>query len=338
MTPSTKHMTQLMTGLLLLLVASGPTFTYAADGDEFDLLIQGSAASKDTQNDDAPPPPPAMVADDDQTPPADTEVKSGKKARGTDFSRRHAARRRSASGDRNRRGGKGMGKWGPAVDSEALMKFLNIHEPTLAAKLEDLQSDNPRQFKRRARMIGKLYSPVIQEIQHDPDMAALSLRQIRQNLAVHAAAETLKDTPSDAAAAAELRENLSALFDTVVQAKQLRHERFAAELASRGTDEDRPDMAKDDDRMDRPGRADGQGKGRRNMARDDDDVPVTDDDRPGRHRGGRGRNASERREMLADRLAQQADQIESWKDHKEQIIDQRYDQIVSGQQPFPWGR
>ena len=40
-----------------------------------------------------------------------------------------------------------MGQWGPAVDSEALMKFLNIHEPTLAAKLEDLQSDNPRQFK-----------------------------------------------------------------------------------------------------------------------------------------------------------------------------------------------
>ena len=49
MTPSTKHMTLLMAGLLLLLVAAGPSFTYAADGDEFDLLIQGPSASKDVQ-------------------------------------------------------------------------------------------------------------------------------------------------------------------------------------------------------------------------------------------------------------------------------------------------
>ena len=85
----------------------------------------------------------------------------------------------------------------------------------------------------------------------------------------------------------------------------------------------------DDDRPNRPAAA-GR-KGRRHMA----DRQGRDDDDGDRRRD---RRMAGRQEMLTDHLEKQAQQIESWKDNKEQIIDQRYEQIVSGQRPFPWGR
>jgi hypothetical protein len=340
MATSHKHLTWYMVLLVSVLLAGFST-AQAADGDEFDLLITGPGGPGLKAPSAQTPPALAAPSDDDATDeladkPSKKRRKNSKTRQQSMRSGRKASQGRDAGpGGRGGRGGRGgMGQWGPPVDAEALMSFLTIHEPTLATKLNDLKQDDPIQFKRRSRMIGKLYSPVIEQMDRDPDMAALSLRQIRQNLTVRSAAETLKETSSDTVAQAELRESLSALFDTVIQQEQLRTEHFSQRLndpeasLSRRGDKDRPA---------RSGTDAGKGKGKvRGKGYSD-----ADGQRSGRraHRRVRaGDNAEHREKMLRDRLELHTQQIANWKADKDQILQQRYDAILDGQRPFPWGR
>ena len=212
---------------------------------------------------------------------------------------------------------------------EQLLQFLAEHEPALAALLKQLQTENPEKFQRRLPMLTGLYGPIMRQMQRQPEMAKLSLKQIRLKLRVQQTVRDAKSAPEDEQPAArqELKERLGAMFDVVIEKEERRLSRW--DELKENVEEWRELLGETDKgkaQVDPPRR----GRGRRS----DKDVSEAPQDarRSRRQRAGFGEG------HLKQRFEQSRESLEHWRANREKIIDTRLEQLLSRIKPFPWGR
>jgi hypothetical protein len=205
--------------------------------------------------------------------------------------------------------GRGMGRpFFAQTDPEVLLEFLRQHEPELAARLEAMKEENPRQYRHRVHMLGRMYGPVIEQMKLDPEMAGLTLQRIKQRLKVE---NTLKiihtETKSESSKqmTGQLRSQVAGLFDIILQQEQLRLSQWQSQI----TEWSVPDES--------GGKA---------------------DPNEGKDKGPARGMAQERMRKLQERLKEHQVSLENWKSRRELIIDAHMEELLNNYQPFPWGR
>ena len=225
------------------------------------------------------------------------------------------ASRRRDEGERGRERGRERGPrsgperrgrgTGAAVASEELLTFLGEYEPTLAAKLTELKTAEPEKYERRIPMLGRVYGPVIKQMERDEAMGKLSLQKIRLNLQVKSAVRQIKDAGSDAGDASSAQEQLTQrtgeLFDVIVAQESLRVQEMQKRVESWTTKAEESD---DQDAEAKP----------------------------------RRKKSARRGKWLVKRLEQQQEQLELWKNNRQQIVSRHVEDLLGSQRPFPWGR
>jgi hypothetical protein len=199
----------------------------------------------------------------------------------------------------------GRGRFGLA-DPEEVLVFLKEHEPELAAQLEKMKEENPRQYRRRFHMLGRLYGPVIEQMKHNPEMGEFTLKRIKTRFKIE---NTLKkidatqDADQSAALKGPLRKQVGDLFDIIIEQEQMRLHEWQGQFIEWAVPDETAEEA---------------GPG------------------PGKDRG--KSMVQERMKKLAERLKEHEANLESWKKRREQIIDARLDELLNHLEPFPWGR
>ena len=193
---------------------------------------------------------------------------------------------------------------GPVVDTAELLAFLGEYEPTLAEKLKALQTAEPQKYERRMPMLGRVYGPVIRQMTRNEAMGKLSLKKIRLNLQVKSAVRKIKDAGSDADGAAtqeQLVKRTGELFDVIVAQESLRVQEMQQRAESWAQKADEPDDQE------------AEGKPRR-------------------------KKNARRGKWLGKRLERQQEQVELWKNNREQIISRHVEDLLGSHRPFPWDR
>ena len=215
---------------------------------------------------------------------------------------------------------------------EQLQNFLTEHEPSLAALLLELRENDPERFGRSIGTVVRHYGPIMEQMQHDPEMAQLSLRKTRLTLEVEQAlraAQECRDSDADCAAQIELlRVRVAELYGLIIEQQQFEVTRAAERLEGmrqwHSLLEERlpPEDAEENPRHGMPGGGFG------GM-------------RPGGFPGGMGgrheENWGQRRyEEMERRIDQRRRQLETWAENSESIIESRMEQLITGGDPFPW--
>ena len=59
---------------------------------------------------------------------------------------------------------------------EWIDEFLEKHEPKLAEKTKKLREEDPRKFRRQVMALGRLYGPVMRQMQANPKMGKLLMK------------------------------------------------------------------------------------------------------------------------------------------------------------------
>ncbi|MBN1846282.1 MAG: hypothetical protein JW810_11405 [Sedimentisphaerales bacterium] len=270
---------------------------------------------------------------------ADQEIPGDPQAppdRGRDRDSRDYGRRYMDPSDKDPDGGppeRFRGFFG-RVNTEDLMKFLRQYEPELAKNLDSLNKDNPAQFEQQIDGLRRLYGPIMRLMDENPPMAQLSLKAIRLRLQVQGAVKKAKeatDQNAKAQTAQKLQADLGDLFDVICRLEEMRLEEFSRRMQdwAQGPPDPKDDRLAEPDKRDEPrDREEGFGG-------------------PGSFGGGRGQrpgrggpggwDRQRSAQFFHERLEQRKINIETWKKNKDQIVQQRVDQLLQGYQPFPWG-
>lgn len=208
---------------------------------------------------------------------------------------------------------------------ERLQDFLSVHEPSLAAVLTELRESNPERFERSMSTIVRHYGPIMEQMEHDPDMAEISLRKTRLTLEVEQALRFVreaaeKENQQEIAETTELLHGkVAQLYDLIMEQQRLELdrtvERFEGMQQWRTLLEQR--MAEQEPQEDRSPAMPGGG------------FPGM----PDRHRENWGQRRCQEMER---RIDQRREQLENWTQNAESIIDSRVQQLITGGEPFPW--
>lgn len=204
---------------------------------------------------------------------------------------------------------RGMGRpFFAPTDPAVLLEFLRQHEPELAARLEAMKQENPRQYRHRVHMLGRMYGPVIEQMKLDPEMAELTLQRIKQRLKVE---NTLKKIHAQSQQGSsenltgQLRSQVAGLFDIILQQEQLRLTQWQSQIAEWSVPDENGGKADPGEAQDR--------KPEWGMAQ-------------------------ERMRKLQERLKEHQANLENWKSRRESIINDHMEELLNNHQPFPWGR
>ncbi len=235
------------------------------------------------------------------------------------------------------RGFQDQSRWGQ-TDPVELMTFLHQYEPELHQKLLDLQQQDPRQFQRQMAMVGRLYGPVMMQMRFDPAIGQVSLKLVRQTLKIEQLVQEYNVTESQSdkdAIRSKLKNEVSAMFDIVIQQEELRLNNWQERLAQwQSNEQGDTGQADGEGRRNRfrNGREGGQGFGDRGRR-----GPGAGGERGfGRggdgDRGGRGFGDGN----FQERLESRQHTIDAWKSQKEMIVNNRVEELIGDIQPFPW--
>ena len=331
----------------------------AANQDEWDVLLQdqpqGANVDQDTP---AGPTPPG------QTPPG-PGFGPGQAGRGPGmggFGPGQAGRGPGMGGFGPGQADRGMGMGGfrpPAnVSVTQLMKFLKDHVPELFGKISTLRQEDPERFRRQMPVLQRLYGPVVNLMEHDPESAELELAQIQARLQVQQlvnAANTDEDETRHDQRRQALTGQVGVLFDVVIGVERLRIQRaqenleywqqFGPGAAQDGFGPGNPPAGRGRDAGRGPGAGRGAGRDRggpgRGMGVNQPGAPA--DDQLNADSDRRGRGPGRRRGMgmgsrFQQRLEQRTESINRWQENKDKIVQQRVDQLLGNYEPFPWGR
>ena len=240
---------------------------------------------------------------------------------------------------------------------EKLFAFLAEHEPSLAAVLKDWRSEDPEQFERRLPFLAKLYSPVMEQMKRDPEMANLSLKRIRfrgkVDQTLSAVRDAAQDSPEKSIARENLRDRVTDLYELILEQQELHLVR--AQQRIDGMEEwrsilrdraNRPDESTEMERADKPQRP------HSDEHADMDDQDEHDFDR--RHAGKegkkdrrakqadrtkrRGRSAEQHKAAMTKRIEKTRQNIGHWRQNREKIIDDHIAELLSNAKAFPWGK
>jgi hypothetical protein len=213
--------------------------------------------------------------------------------------------------DGRARGGPGRGHDGfhRQVPKEALIEFLQEHEPDLAAKLASMEQEN-RQYRRQINTLRRLYGPVYFQMQRNPEMGELGLAKIRIQLKT----KNHKSSYQKAAGAEEqkaikknLRNSVSEMFDLIIQQEQLRYR----EMTERFNQWDQPEAG--------------------------EPHPEMDEDHA--HKRDRRQKRFGNPEKREKHLKQYQANIATWRKNRDKLIDQQVEMLLTNTtRPFPWPR
>ncbi len=249
-----------------------------------------------------------------------------------------------------RQGGQGMdqgrggreGNW--RVEPEELLAFLQQHEPKMAEKLMDLRQEDPQAFLRQVNSVGRLYQPVMRQMQYDPTMGEISLKRIRTQVQAEDVLQEYAKATTDADKTA-LRKKLEGIlttqFDVVIEQQELfiqRGQQRAEELQKGEAEggEDEAAAATEDTRKRRQERRDrrrSEEGGRRTMDRGPGGMGMG---AGGRGMGAGGRGWSRNPENMQARVEEQKKAIAYWKTNREVIVKERLGALLDDKRPFPW--
>jgi predicted DNA-binding protein len=215
------------------------------------------------------------------------------------------------------------------TDPKELLEFIKKYEPELAEKLEKLRQEEPQQLRRKIVALGRLYGPVMQQMEHSPEMGKLSLQKIRLRLKIEATVNNLKEAEQETEKATikeQLRQHIEELFDIILAQEELRLKHWRermAELAIEGAQVKAPDKAEEAKGSQKPG-----------TVQSSDAQQTPDSEKAPRSRKGKKphkpgppqQQGFENREAL----------IKQWREQKEQIINERLKELLEDIKPFPW--
>ncbi len=195
------------------------------------------------------------------------------------------------------------------VTEDALIEFLQKHEPELANKLASL-AEKKRQYRRQINALQRLYGPVYYQMQRNPEMGELGLQKIRIQLKT----KKFKRTYEKAASAEkqqkiknQLRGSVGDLFDVIIQQEQLRFEEVSQRFAQWDQPEEEPAP---EDRPEPPG--------------------------PRKKRHDRRFGDAKKRQQ---HLQQVRSNLTSWQENRNSLIDQQVERLLTETtRPFPWPR
>jgi len=289
----------------------------------------------------APPPEEEEVEDvEDWDAPPPVPMRPGREQMREQYRRQMQQRQMQQRGGQVMGPGMGQG-WGgregrSQVEPEELLAFLQEHEPKMAEKLDALRQEDPRAFMRQVREVGRLYQPVMRQMQYDPTMGQISLKRIRTQLQTEDVLQEYRQATTDADKAA-LRKKLEGIlanqFNVIIEQQELFIQRGKerAEEVQQGDDEneDEAQVEMDNNRGRRGGRSvGGESYGARVRGRDGGGMNRESGIDWGRRPGG-GRN-------FQGRLDEQEKAIAYWKANRDVIVKERLGALLDDKRPFPW--
>jgi len=246
------------------------------------------------------------------------------------------------------------------VDPNELLSFLEKNEPDTAAQLKQLNSSDPQKYERRISLYQRLYTPVIHQMQRNPQMGQLSLRQLQLKMKIH---ETLKDArDTDTKKAGQAREQLKAgvadLFDVILDKEKLMFknmEEFVPPAGPQASADVGPAAGRAARRFHhaQPGPGPVAGPGEPGFGppagpgEPDLGPPPAGPGEPdlgppaGPGEPDFGPPAAEgklRQEIWQKHLERRQKLWQSWQQHKKEIVDQHVAELLEGTESFPWGR
>ena len=308
------------------------------------------AVAAETGADQTEPPEINLTApanDDTSSPPA---LDNNRKGRSSGREGKNRMRNMAGEERGNRRGMMGKGQFAQ-VYGDKLMAFLSEHAPPLAERLEGIREKNADEFNVQLNYLGRIFGPVMIQMQRNPEIGQLSLDKIQMRLKTEQAKRNVTSAAPDnkAPAIETLRVNLNELFDLIIKYEEAQLVEGQENLKRWETfgmpDEPMHEMA-----IDGPPPIHPEGKGPEEFGQPMPpiraDMPEMDSRGMGRQMRGRGEGRNQSPEEIEKRLAhinkkmeESREQLKFWKDHKEEIVEQRLDQLLKDEEhPFPWGR
>ncbi len=256
----------------------------------------------------------------------------------------------------NRRGVMGKGQFAQ-VYGEKLMAFLGEHAPPLAERLEGIREKNADEFNVQLNYLGRIFGPVMIQMQRNPEIGQLSLDKIQMRLKTEQAKRNVNSAAPDnkAPAIETLRVNLNELFDLIIKYEETQLVEGQENLKrweTFGMPDGLPDEPMHEMAMDGPPPVYPEGEGPEEFG---PPMPPMGQDMPemgrrgmgvGRQMRGRAEDRNQSPEEIEKRLAhinkkmeESRERLTYWKNHKEEIVGQRLDQLLKDEEhPFPWGR
>jgi len=221
------------------------------------------------------------------------------------------------------------------VDPNELLSFLEKNVPDQAGELKELKSSNPQKYERQLSLYQRLYTPVIHQMQRNPQMGRLSLRQLQLKMKIHEALKTARDTDPQKAQQARdlLRANVSDLFDVILDKEKLMFknmEEFAPPAGPQAPPAPGPAAGKAGRRLHAGHPGPPAAPGEPGLG------PPAAPGEPGF--GPPAAEGKNRREMWQKHLENRQQLWQSWQQHKQEIVDQHVAELLEGTESFPWGR
>ena len=235
-------------------------------------------------------------------------------------------------GERGRRGqerpgmrmGMGRGEDEGAQEErvEAMMMFLAEHEPSLAAVLKEFQAENPRMFEQRLGGLMRIYGPLMEQMERNPDMAEVGLKRIRLQLRAEQAGRRLQaaDAEGKEAARTALRERLGELYEVILRQTEMKLDRMEEQITK--MQEWREILEQ-------------RGPGTKGGDRDEGDDEWARE--RAERRSKMGKHGARRLQEMTKRIDEGRKSLRVWRENRTRIIDQRVEQMGSSVKPFPWG-
>lgn len=210
-----------------------------------------------------------------------------------------------------------------AEQIEKLMDFLTEHEPSLAVVLKEFRDENPEMFERKVPGLLRIYGPLMEQMERNPEVAELGLKRIRLKLRVDQAVRQFKQAGKDdqPAAKKELRKRVADMYEVILEETEMKIDRFAEEIAKAKQWRDILSEKGEEPDKEECSREDGE-RARKHRDRDE---------RFQHHR-------VKRMEAMSRKLDDSRENLRTWRENRKQIIDQRVEQLTVGVKEFPWGK
>lgn len=209
-------------------------------------------------------------------------------------------------------GGRGM--YGPPMETEELMEFLQKYDQQKAAQLNEMYQKQPEQFAEYVGMVCELYTPAARMMENDPEAGKLEVKKISLTLDAKKQVSDYKSATDEATKSkikSELSANLSEQFDLILddQKKEIdmwkeRLERFESRAAN--------------------GNAQGQ------------QMQQGQQGGPGGTRSGMSDRFENMQKRMKSEVEKRVSDIDKWKEQKQQIVERQLSDLVEEVRPFPW--
>ena len=208
-------------------------------------------------------------------------------------------------------GGRGM--FGPPMETEELMTFLQKYDQQKAAQLNEMYQKQPEQFAEYVGMVCELYTPAARIMENDQDAGKLEVKKISLSLDVKKQVSDYKAATDDAAKnklKSELSTNLSKQFDLIMESQKSEISMWKERL----------------DRFEsRAANGQGQGQGQQQ-----------NNNRPGWARDGMSDRFERMQKRMTSEVEKREADIQKWKEQKDQIVERQLSDLVEEVRPFPW--